>query len=66
MTNAEMAQGHFRQARLILDEAEGLQRRGAWHLVVRRCQEAVELALKAVLRSAGVEVRRYFRPRARG
>lgn len=66
MTNAEMAQGHFRQARLILEEAEGLQRRGAWHLVVRRCQEAVELALKAVLRSAGVEVRRYFRPRARG
>lgn len=56
MTNAEMAQGHFRQARLILEEAEGLQRRGAWHLVVRRCQEAVELALKAVLRSAGVEV----------
>ncbi len=56
MTNVEMAQGHLRQARLILDEAEGLERRGAWHLVVRRCQEAVELALKAVLRSVGVEV----------
>ncbi len=32
--------------------AEGLERRGAWHLVVRRCQEAVELALKGVLRRA--------------
>jgi HEPN domain-containing protein len=27
-----------------------------WNLVVRRCQEAVELALKGLLRSAGVEV----------
>lgn len=58
MTNAEMAQGHLRQARLILDEAEGLRQRGVWHLVVRRCQEAVELALKAALRSVGVEVPR--------
>jgi HEPN domain-containing protein len=30
--------------------------RGAWNLVVRRCQETVELALKGALRAVGVEV----------
>ena len=27
-----------------------------WSLVVRRCQEAVELALKGILRGAGAEI----------
>lgn len=53
-----MAQSHLREARQILDEAESHHRAGTWHLVVRRCQEAVELALKGALRSAGVEVPR--------
>lgn len=53
-----MAQSHLRQARRILTEAEHHDQAEAWHLVVRRSQEAVELALKAVLRSGGVEVPR--------
>ena len=56
MTSREMALSHLRQARLILTEAEHHHRDGAFNLVVRRCQESVELALKAVLRSAGLEV----------
>jgi len=51
-----MAQSHLRQARRILEEAERHHGASAWHLVVRRCQEAVELALKAALRAAGIEV----------
>ena len=51
-----MARSHLRQARLILEEAERHSHAGAWHLVVRRCQETVELALKAALRAAGIEV----------
>lgn len=56
MTNLEMARSYARQARWILEEAERHQQGGAWHLVVRRCQEAVELALKAALRAAGLEI----------
>jgi HEPN domain-containing protein len=51
-----MAVSHLRQARRILAEAGRHHADAAWHLVVRRAQEAVELALKALLRSAGVEV----------
>ncbi|MCL6552269.1 MAG: HEPN domain-containing protein [Firmicutes bacterium] len=58
MTNREMAEAHLRQARAILIEARDLHARGVWNLVVRRAQEAVELALKAALRWAGVEVPR--------
>ncbi len=58
MTNREMAEGFLAQAGEILLEAGGLRRRGAWNLVVRRSQEVVELALKAALRTAGVEVPR--------
>lgn len=53
-----MAEGQLRQAREILAEAQHLLTRGIWSLVVRRAQEAVELALKAALRWAGVEVPR--------
>lgn len=56
MTNTEMALSHLRQARRILTEAEHHQQDGAWHLVVRRSQECVELALKALLRAAALEV----------
>ncbi len=55
MTNAGMAEGYLLQAGKILQEAEGLKRRGAWNLVVRRSQEVAELSLKAALRSIGVE-----------
>jgi HEPN domain-containing protein len=56
VTNLEMARSHLRQARQILEEAERHHHAGVWHLVVRRSQESVELALKAALRAAGIEV----------
>lgn len=46
------------RAGVILDEARNMQNRGVWNLVVRRCQEAVELALKGALQWAGLEVPR--------
>ncbi len=58
MTNQDLARALWLEAETILEEARGLLQRGAWNLVVRRAQEAVELALKAVLRSVGVEVPR--------
>ncbi len=56
MTSRHMALGHLRRAERILGEAERLRADGDFGLVVRRCQEAVELALKAALRAAGAEV----------
>jgi HEPN domain-containing protein len=56
VTNEEMARSHLRQAREILGEAERHHDGKLWHLVVRRCQETVELALKALLRASGIEV----------
>jgi len=56
VTSEDMRRSHLRQARRILLEAERYSEDGVWHLVVRRCQEAVELALKGALRFAGIEV----------
>ena len=56
MTTQEMARSFLRRAAAILREAERLLGDEAWNLVVRRCQEAVEFALKGALREAGVEV----------
>jgi len=56
MTADEMARSYLRRAQAVFREAERLHADGAWNLVVRRCQEAVELALKSVLRAAGAEV----------
>ncbi len=50
-----MARSYLLQAGQILREAEDLNRRGVWNLVVRRCQEVVELSLKAALRNVGIE-----------
>jgi len=58
MTAVGMGQSSLRRARAVLLEAERLHVDGAWALVVRRSQETVEPALKAVLRAAGVEVPR--------
>jgi len=55
MTSQAMARSFLRRARAILREAERLYGDEAWNLVVRRCQEVVELALKGALRAAGVE-----------
>jgi len=45
----------LKRAIIILDEAKSLRSKGAWNLVVRRCQEAVELALKGALVSVGIQ-----------
>ncbi|WP_376791316.1 HEPN domain-containing protein [Thermoflexus sp.] len=58
MTSEEMARAYLAQAEEILEEAERLYQRQAWNLVVRRPQEAVELALKGLLRYVGVEIPR--------
>jgi len=56
MTADEMARSFFGRAKTVLREAERLYDDEAWNLVVRRCQEAVELTLKGLLRAAGAEI----------
>jgi HEPN domain-containing protein len=56
MTNREIALGWLRQAENILEEAKTNFDRKLWHLVVRRSQESVEMALKSLLGYGGIEV----------
>lgn len=56
MTTRGIALSHLRRAARVLREAERLHAEGDHSLAVRRCQEAVELALKGALRAAGAEV----------
>src|SRR3972149_11975936 len=56
MTADEMARSFLGRAKTVLREAKRLYEDEAWSLVVRRCQEAVELALKGLLRAVGAEV----------
>ena len=56
MTGGEMTRSYLRRAQTVLREAERLYTDEVLNLVVRRCQEAVEPALKGALRAAGVEV----------
>ena len=58
MTNREAAQYSLQRAKIILTEAEHLRDQEIWNLVVRRCQESVELALKGALLWAGINVPR--------
>jgi HEPN domain-containing protein len=58
MTNDEMAQSYLLTAQYSLKQAEAACSDQVWHLAVRRCQEAAEMALKAALRLVGVEVPR--------
>lgn len=58
MTNTDISGHYIKQAEIILEEARDLFRKGVWNLVVRRSQEVVELAVKAMLRCIGVEVPR--------
>lgn len=55
MKNKENAQLMLQRAEVILDEARNLRKRGIWNLVMRRCQEAVELALKSALIFVGIQ-----------
>ncbi len=56
MMAGEMARSFLRRAKTVFREAQRLRDEQAWNLVVRRCQEAVELALKGLLRAAGAEI----------
>lgn len=58
MTNWEIAQSHLKQGKEIYKEAESFRQRDVWNLVVRRCQEAVEMALKGALRYVGIAGKR--------
>jgi HEPN domain-containing protein len=58
MMNQRVARLNLQRARVIEGEAEHLRAQGAWNLVVRRCQETVELALKGTLLWAGINVPR--------
>lgn len=56
MTSSGIGQAYLQQATTILGEARRLAEQEVWHLAVRRSQEVVELATKALLRDLGVEV----------
>jgi len=58
MTNEQMAASSLSLAARILGEAKRHRSDRAWSLAIRRSQEAVELALKGVLRFLGLEVPR--------
>lgn len=55
MTNRSLASSYLSKARTRLVVLDILQREGAYSDVVREAQELVELALKALLRHAGIE-----------
>ena len=55
MTNASLAQSYLRKASDRLDVLELLLTKEAYSDVVRKAQELVELALKGMLSSIGIE-----------
>ncbi|MEM3893708.1 MAG: HEPN domain-containing protein, partial [Thermofilum sp.] len=57
--NTEIALSYAKQAKERLHHAREALERGNYPYVVRQCQEAVELMLKAALRLVGVEPPRW-------
>ena len=55
MHNGDLAADYVRRAGLRLHAIDALHGAGAWADVVRECQEAVELALKGLLRAVRVD-----------
>ncbi len=55
MNNIALARSHIRQAEERIRHAREALESGNYPYVVGQCQEAVELALKAALRTVGVE-----------
>lgn len=55
MRNRELARDYLRRARVRLDALDVLFEAESWADVVRESQESVELALKGLLRSCGIE-----------
>jgi HEPN domain-containing protein len=58
MKNMELAADYIKRAEARLGALEVLYRAQSWADVVRESQEVVELALKALLRSCGIETPR--------
>ena len=58
MQNRDLAADYIKRAEIRLSAIEVLLQLSSWADVVRESQEAIELALKAMLRSHGVEVPR--------
>jgi HEPN domain-containing protein len=58
MKNRELASDYVWRAEVRLGALEVLYRAGSWADVVRESQEVVELALKGLLRSCGIETTR--------
>lgn len=54
-SNWELAESYFNDAKYSLVEAKNAFKASMYHRSIRRCQEAVELSLKAILRLCGVE-----------
>ncbi|BCS93296.1 HEPN domain-containing protein [Metallosphaera javensis (ex Sakai et al. 2022)] len=54
-----LARSYIMQADEKLEIARNERSRGKYNIVVRQCQEAVELSLKGCLRLVGVEVPKY-------
>ena len=55
MRNTDLANDHIRRAEIRLKALDVLYEASSWADVVRESQEAVELALKGLLRACGVE-----------
>ncbi len=55
MTNHEQADRLMMEASAILDELPRLLARRAWNLAIRRAQEVIELALKALMIEMGID-----------
>lgn len=55
MRNRDLARDYLRRARVRLDALDVLFEAESWADVVRESQEIVELALKGLLRSCGIE-----------
>jgi HEPN domain-containing protein len=55
MRNDRLAKAALEDAEIILQEARDSLARGHYHRVVRKCQEATELAVKGLFRHLGLE-----------
>src|SRR5688572_30369976 len=58
MQNRDLAKDYIKRAEIRLFAIAVLHEKESWADVVRESQEAIELALKAMLRSHGIEVPR--------
>lgn len=56
MTNDKLSESYLEKGRLRLETLEFLHQKGGYSDVVREAQECVELLLKALLRTLGIEV----------